>query len=266
MGNLERSKVMKKLRRHMGIVTTISVMALCATDISWGLGIMRSSPNDPKVVDQTPPAKTATISNALSLKKEIVLLKKSLETLSNDKGYDETAQRIFMSMYAFLDDLQVLSKQMTDLEKEKEDTRSKLAALDHEHVTLLRKANSMVLDIKKTLQSVEKMSVEDPITFPERCFVMTNPDAIQKAGFKSVTGIIETFNRVWVLTSADTKSGDGVMRYHLSAQVGLMGSKDHNAGLVIRSHTPQNMAVVGLLDPKTNTIMCVSQPRRAGPR
>ncbi len=146
-------------------------MALYATDISWGLGIMRSSPNDPKVVDQIPPAKTVTIQNALSLKKEIILLKTTLEKLSNDKGHHDVAQRIFVSAYAFLDDLLVLSKQMMDLEKEKEDTRSKLAALDQEHVTLLKKAYSMILDIKKTLQSVEQMSVGEPSTFPEHCFV-----------------------------------------------------------------------------------------------
>ncbi|MBA4749431.1 MAG: hypothetical protein H2057_02300 [Alphaproteobacteria bacterium] len=241
-------------------------MAVSVVDHSWGLGIKRAFPNEEQNIHKNPSDKPGRVSDGSSLKKEISLLKKTLDVLADDKGHDHIAQKIFISMHAFLDDLLVLSKQVTDLEKEKEAARKKLFLLDQEHATLLKKANSMILDVRKALKSVEGMAVGEPNRFPERCFTMTDPNTVQKAGLKSVTGVIETFNRVWVLTDADAKGVDGAVRYHLSADVGMTGSKDHNAGLVARSHTPQNMVVTGLLDPQTKTIRCVSQSRKAGPR
>ncbi|MFN7365521.1 MAG: hypothetical protein ACK5TR_06235 [Alphaproteobacteria bacterium] len=257
---------MKKLRRLTGIMMGVSLLSLCVADICWGLAASRPFLNEGQAIHQTLRAKTPMASNALALTKEMMLLEDSLDKLSDDKDHNEGAQKIIISAQKLLDDIRVLSKQTADLEKEQETQRKKLAALDYAHAGLLKNANSLLVDLKKTLQRAEELTVEEPETFPERCFVMTDPEAVQKAGLKPVIGIIETFNRVWVLTSADAKSRDGVMRYHLSAQVGLTGSKDHNAGLVIRSHTPQSMVVTGLLDPQTNTIMCVSPPRSVGLR
>ena len=204
-----------------------------------------------------------------SLQNDVDFLHQKFEKLSIDKGYDETVGLFLGQVAPLFEHVRVLVGR-THLAKDAvRQTQDHIAALqtqlqkEQDVVKGLETQTAAVVDhIKTTLGKVEAMPVAAPAHFPERCGLMVTDEAVQGDGLEAFSGIVEKFNKKWVLTFADASASDGAKRLPLDERVGLTGSKDHSASIHVMSFTPAGMFVTGLFDPKTQTVVCVSQTQK----
>ncbi len=173
--------------------------------------------------------------------------KAMLNELGGRKGHDEEAGNFLGRASKAIDEAESNLKKLEEVKR--------LPRLITNDLTLA----------KNMLTTVEGLRVSGAKNFPERCLVLTldqkGREKIKKAGLEERTGITETFGgpNTWILTVANPQVPEGVDRFHLDEKVGMIGSSDQNAALVVRSHTPQNMSVTGLVDMKTKKVMCLSK-------
>lgn len=198
---------------------------------------------------------------------ELEQAEKSMNQLGLDKGHDESAGQLLIQTAPKIDEAKAKLKELEEKKLQFDEAQSKFKGLELETKSLSRKIQNTLIMVTGSLKTVEGLIVGGPKNFPERCSIMTLDDPkgearIQKAGFKKEKGIIEQFNRVWVLSVGDEKAPDALRRTPLDEKVGLIGSKDPNSGMLVKSLTPKDMFVTALVDPKTNKVMCVSKSQR----
>jgi hypothetical protein len=78
------------------------------------------------------------------------------------------------------------------------------------------------------------------------------------------SGIVETFSHPnhWVLVVPTPSAPEGVERFALDENVGLIGSSDPSSTLLVKSRTPHHMFVTGWVNLQTKKTMCLSQPSK----
>lgn len=256
----------------MTYVYALLLGAMCVTQTVYGENA-KTAPAHVEAPTPVPPQARKTLpapsqDPSVALQNDVDFLQKQYEKLGGQKGYDETAAIFLHQVAPLFDHVRILVGRIYGAKNAVRDTQDQIAALQaqlQKEQSAVRdlesQTSAVVVHIKETLKKVSDMPVSAPQSYPERCGIMTQEKEVQGEGFETVHGIVEKFNRKWVLSFADQSASDGLRRLPLDDKVGLVGSTDHNAGLLVTGFTPANMYVTGLFNPKTGTIMCVSNPQ-----
>jgi hypothetical protein len=184
---------------------------------------------------------------------ELKVQQGKLNQIGMEKGHDESIGKLLAGAAQALDKAQVGLKRLEDIKKLPREITNQLALATGQ------------------IQSASLLKVSAPKSYPERCLILTLDSQGQAKAKKDdlveKTGIIETFGgpNTWVLTTYNSNAKDGADRHHLDEKVGMIGSSDPSAALLVRGHTPKDMYVKGWVN-KEGKVMCVSKAMSGNPQ